>query len=198
VLLFDIRALARMMEELQVSLPAFTDNGKSRLRIVKRPDVSAFGLDRLLMDVVCREENEPYRQLMILARLVELAVGVDKLMANHPRALPEPDKHNRLVADVVAYIDSHLSESLRLEALAEHFYVSTSTLCHKFSAEMHISPARYITLKRMYHAARLLREGYSATEAARMAGYENYVSFFYNYKKLMGVSPTGEPERERQ
>jgi AraC-like DNA-binding protein len=63
---------------------------------------------------------------------------------------------------------------------------------------MHISPARYITLKRMYHAARLLREGYSATEAARMAGYENYVSFFYNYKKLMGVSPTGEPERERQ
>ena len=49
---------------------------------------------------------------------------------------------------------------------------------------------RYITVKRIYYAAELIRKGMSAVEAGSAVGYSNYTTFFYNYKQIMGVSPS--------
>ncbi|MBE6595888.1 MAG: AraC family transcriptional regulator [Ruminococcaceae bacterium] len=188
VLLFDTRALHRMAEELQVTLPGFAEGARQHLHIIKRELVTAFGLDRILREIVCCEE-EPYRCVLAEARLIELAVQLDRLIHAHGEALALPDVRDPLIAGVVEYIDGHVGEPLPLSRLAERFYVSVSTLSHRFSAVMHISPAQYVTLKKMHCAAELLREGHSATRVAEMVGYDSYVSFFYNYSKLMKESP---------
>lgn len=46
-----------------------------------------------------------------------------------------------------------------------------------------------ITVKKMAPACELSHDGYSAHDAAEAVGYENYTSFFYNFKKTMGFSP---------
>ena len=48
---------------------------------------------------------------------------------------------------------------------------------------------RYISLKKMHRAADLMRKGHAAAEAAAMVGYDNYTTFFYNFKRMMAKKP---------
>lgn len=93
------------------------------------------------------------------------------------------------VRSVTEYIDSHLCERITLDELAEHLFVSKSTLCHIFREEMKISVKQYILQKKLAYAARIISEGASASYAASAIGYENYANFYKVYRKTFGVSP---------
>lgn len=196
VLLFDINLLEGIMRSLDTTLDTFRFSGKNRFHIIKKQDVKAGGLDKLLLSITEGEESDKYKRLDIMSKLIGFVIAIDKTAARMKDNFTRPTSSDRLVAAVSEYIDSHISEPVRLDELAEALFVSKSTLCHRFAAYMNMTPAKYATLKKMYYAAGRLGEGIAASAVAREVGYENYTSFFYNYKRVMGVSPAASSRQE--
>ena len=124
-----------------------------------------------------------------MSHLLRFMIQTDKMIEENKNRFDLPASKDALVSAAVAYIDAHINDPIRLEDLAKSLFVSKSTLCHKFAKEVHMTTNRYITLKKMHKAAALMRDGHSAAETAKLVGYENYTSFFYNFKRLMGEAP---------
>ena len=93
------------------------------------------------------------------------------------------------VKQITEYIDTHLTERVTLDGIAEHLFVSKSTVCHIFREEMKITVKQYVLQKKLSYAAMLIGEGASAADAAAAIGYENYANFYKIYKKNFGASP---------
>lgn len=189
VLLFDIDALRSMMRELCAPLEVFSQEAGERLHIVPRALVSEYGLDRLLGEIFSCEDEDRYKRLFIMSKLLGFMIQTDKMFSAHKERFASPTSKDGLVSAAVTYIGEHISEPIRLEDVADHLFVSKSTLCHRFAKTVHMTTMHYILLKKMHRASDLLRNGYSASEAAAMVGYSNYTSFFYNFKRLMGRAP---------
>ena len=189
VLLFDIDAIRSMMHELCAPLEVFSQEAGERLHIVPRALVSEYGLDRLLGEIFSCEDEDRYKRLFIMSKLLGFMIQTDKMFAAHKERFASPTSKDGLVSAVVTYISEHIGEPIRLEDVADHLFVSKSTLCHRFAKSVHMTTMHYILLKKMHRAAELLRRGCSAAEAAAMVGYDNYTSFYYNYKRLMGKAP---------
>ncbi len=105
------------------------------------------------------------------------------------------EKSHPTVKAAIEYIDSHITEKLTLELVAENVFLSKSSVSHVFRSEMKISVKQYIINKKLAYAASLMREGASATEAAAAVGYDNYSNFYKMYKNVFGASPRGEKRK---
>jgi AraC-like DNA-binding protein len=60
---------------------------------------------------------------------------------------------------------------------------------------MNISVYQYMLRKRLILAQQKIRDGESATAAAMLCGFNDYSSFYKQYKKLFGVSPSEKAAR---
>ena len=189
VLLFDIDALQSMMRDLRVELEAFSRDRRNRLHIIPRALVEEYGLGKLLFEILECEDADKYKRLLILSKLLCFMIQTDKMIAQNKDRLAKPTSTDALVSCVTAYINEHIGEAIRLEDVAKHLFVSKSTLCHRFASVVHMTTMQYILLKKMHHAADLLQKGCSAMQAAALVGFDNYTTFFYNYKRLMGEAP---------
>lgn len=189
VLLFDMGILHGIMKALGTELRAFSYDGKNEFHIIKSEYVRRHRLDKILTEITETDIDAKYKKLDIIARLISFVTEIDRAISEGD-GFKSPDRRDTLVGDVIGYVDRHIDEKIKLDELAEELFISKSTLCHKFATVMNVSLGRYITIKKMYHAHELMKSGISAHAAADAVGYENYTSFFYNYKKIMGRSPT--------
>lgn len=80
-------------------------------------------------------------------------------------------------------------EEISLDALVELFFVSKYHLSHQFSQSVGTSVYRYVLLKRLQHARRLLLEGRSPGEACRGSGFQDYANFYRSFRAVYGISP---------
>ena len=76
-----------------------------------------------------------------------------------------------------------------VEEIAEHSHVSINTLERHFSATIGTTPSDYLRKKRLAHAAKLLSEGLSVTEASEESGFPDYSWFISLFKKHYGITP---------
>lgn len=90
---------------------------------------------------------------------------------------------------VIEYINKRLDESLTLDELAEHFFVTKYHLCRLFKEATGYSINQYITYKRIRMADALMVEGHTPTQACYLSGFNNYSSFYKAYRKLTGQTP---------
>ena len=105
------------------------------------------------------------------------------------------EKSHPTVKAAIEYIDSHITEKLTLDSIAENVFLSKSSVSHIFRDEMKISVKQYVINKKLAFAVSLMREGVSATDAAAAIGYDNYSNFYKTYKNVFGTSPRGEKRR---
>ena len=190
VLLFDMSVLDNMMRALNIDLRAFSYDGRNRFHVIDRELVREFDLDKLLIDIISYDDSDKYKRLLIMSKLIRFAVNIDKMIEKNKNNLAEPSERDKLISAATEYIDKHLFEPIRLDDMAKRLLVSKSTLCHKFASVMNMTVNSYVSLKKMNAAAELLREGKPAAEVSAALGYDNYTSFFYNFKKHLGTSPT--------
>lgn len=94
-----------------------------------------------------------------------------------------------LVYRAVEYIGEHFNEELTLDTLADRFFVSKYHLSHEFSSNVGTSVYKYIMLKRLSAAKRMLMDGLSPGEVSLSCGFKDYTSFFRAFKAEYGISP---------
>ena len=124
------------------------------------------------------------------AAVLEILAAVNKyfIEKNAEHRYSEKSKNQTLIA-ALKYINNNLSQELTIDKIAESCFVSTVTLTSLFKRCMGISPAKYITSKRMTEAKKMLKNGESVVSAAEKCGYYDYTSFIRAFKRITGTSP---------
>jgi len=87
------------------------------------------------------------------------------------------------------YIDEHITEELTLAMLADEFEVSIHYLSHLFKKYTGDTVLRYINVRRLNLVRGYYASGMNLLDAALMAGFGYYSSFYRAYIKEFGVSP---------
>ena len=132
------------------------------------------------------------RDVLSSAGLLRLLVEIGR-NRNHPETtgLSPVMPQDKRIAEILRYIDAHLSEDLDAESIAKAFFISKYRMMRQFRRETGTTVHLYITQKRLVKARELMDSGMRATEACYRCGWRSYSSFTRAYGKHLGTTPTG-------
>ena len=99
---------------------------------------------------------------------------------------------NPIIAKALEYIQTNLPTISGIEEICSELYITKSHLHHLFNEYLQITPAKYIATKRLMLAQRKIRKGGKPTEIFTECGFSDYATFFRNFKRHFGYSPTYE------
>jgi len=138
------------------------------------------------------EEDTFGREILSNAGLLRLLVEIGRNRENPETSGPSPViPKDKRIAEILHYIDDHLSEDLDAEIIAKAFFISKYHMMRLFRRETGTTVHLYITQKRLVKARELMDAGMRATEACYRCGWRSYSSFTRAYGKHLGTTPTG-------
>ena len=131
--------------------------------------------------------------LLIEAYMQEIICGVYRIFSRkfYKNYLLSGSNNSdeKLVYDVINYIDVHLESMENLSALSAEFGYSYTHIAQKFSAFTGESLKSYHTKRRFEKSNEYLRQGYSVTKDAELMGFKSIHAFSRAYKKYVGMAP---------
>ena len=102
------------------------------------------------------------------------------------------------IASAIQMIKAEFAQPLRIENLAKHVKMSTSSFHQHFKQVTSMSPLQYQKQLRLLEARRLmLTEDFEAISAAYQVGYESPSQFSREYSRMFGAPPIRDIERLR-
>lgn len=100
------------------------------------------------------------------------------------------DTNKRMVDDICAYINQKKYSKITVEEIADFFKISPRRMHQIFTAELGISPKKYILKKKMEEGYRLLVQTSSPiNEIAYMLCFSSPYHFTNEFKKIFSQSP---------
>ncbi len=100
------------------------------------------------------------------------------------------NKHISRLKNVISYIDSHYSEKVTLEGIAQAVGVSPKYLCRTFVSLTGKTPISYLNEYRVECACEMLRGGEeSMLDIAAACGFGDQSYFVKQFRKTVGVTP---------
>lgn len=121
--------------------------------------------------------------------LAQLMVYLNRIMQRDTGDKTEAVEYNEKIADILSYINENISKDLTVDELASRSYLSRYHFMRLFKSQTGYTVHNYIRQKRLTLAARLIREGMSATHAAEECGFSEYSAFHRAFTSTFGVSP---------
>lgn len=151
--------------------------------------LSDYPLIREALDgLIAEEKRYAPADFALLARSTLERVMLS-LLYTYDARITDEGENSPLVMSALGYISEHLSEIKCADDVARGIYASVSTLMHGFQKQMQIPLMRYVRIKKILEADRLLSEGVRATEAAERAGFSDYTAFYRLYRHHFGRAP---------
>lgn len=101
------------------------------------------------------------------------------------------EKARDAVRACIRYIDFNYMLDLKVDDLAKQFALSRSAFVALFTQVAGMPVKQYVNSRRIEQAKNLCSvEGLPLREIATLVGYEDFSTFYRNFKKLTGKSPT--------
>lgn len=124
---------------------------------------------------------------LVVSNTVHVLVHLSRARLNNakPMAAEKPE----LLDQVLAYVESHLSERISLAETAHHFYISESTISQTFRKKMDVSFYRYVTQRRLIASKALIEHGLPLEAVAEQIGFTDYSTFYRAFRQEYGISP---------
>ena len=95
-----------------------------------------------------------------------------------------------LILKVLEFLNENYHENITLELLAEHFFISKTTLLYNFKKHIHRSPIDFLLQVRLTKAKNLLlTTKQSINEISTVCGFSSANYFGLIFKKKEGISP---------
>lgn len=86
-------------------------------------------------------------------------------------------------------INRSFTAPISIEQLAKSHFMSINTLERQFKTHLGVTPSEYLRQKRLAHAARLLQQQASVSEAAAKSGFSDVSQFITLFKKHFSKTP---------
>ena len=95
-----------------------------------------------------------------------------------------------VLSSAIKYINDNHFTVERISEVSERLHISETYFFKIFKEQLKISPKKYINDKRLLVAQKLLCSGKRPTEVYLQCGFQTYTSFYKQYMKLFGCSPS--------
>ena len=163
---------------------------EKRRYCLMRPDAdSTERLRDALRRLEDAEDDELFgAQLLRGTLLVQLLVLINRIMLSDNSHEDSTGSGGR-IAHALSYINENLTAELSIDDMAAMCYMSRYHFMRLFKAQTGCTVHNYIRQKRLVLAARLIREGMSASAAAAECGFSDYSAFHRAFTKTFRVSP---------
>lgn len=195
VLKLDLREISQLVVDGNLPQPRVEPSGRGMaLGEVTLPIVDAF---KRLVGLL----HEP-KDIPILAPVIKREIFYRILIGDQGtrlRRMASAGSPSHQIARAIDWLKDNYAESLRVEDLASHVHMSTSTFHHHFRKMTAMSPLQYQKWLRLNEARRLmLADSLDAGTAAFHVGYESPSQFSREYSRLFGNSPARDVTNLRQ
>ena len=171
------------------------DTGNIPLRLT--PDEGQQATLLTLLKCLLREQNSfsPPE----LSAVPSLVCAVVYLLAQCYYHKASPSRHpwseqdqDQLMRRCIVYLDTHYTEALCTAEIAKLFGLSRSSLSSAFRQHTGLPLHKYIAQKRIQKAQALIRThaDIPLSEIAAKIGYEDSSTFYRNFHRITGMSPT--------
>ena len=145
---------------------------------------SLFDTSKLIyyLENLCILDDSDDKRLYLTILLKELS-----LINNRT---PENNKHYYDdLSKVIKYINENLTDDISLENICKTFNFSKTHLNRKFKQIIGTTVWEYILTKRLLKAKGMLNKGMSPSSVYINCGFNDYCTFYRNYKNKFGISP---------
>lgn len=139
-----------------------------------------------LLDALWDKADNPLAFDSLLATLVDAVLARYTVNA---RTVPTTGLAPRVLADVRDYIEAHLDESIRLDALAAVAGLSPFHFLRRFKAATRHTPQVFVQARRGARAKALLAQGLPAAEVAAAVGLVDQPHLNRLLRKQFGITP---------
>lgn len=95
----------------------------------------------------------------------------------------------QFILHCVDYIENNFFQDISLDSMVKLSAVSKSRFCSMFSEITGYSFNRYLNMCRIRKATKYIKSGYKITAIYGLCGYNDFSTFYRNFKSIMGVSP---------
>lgn len=95
-----------------------------------------------------------------------------------------------LLNQVVEYIQENYASPITLASVAEHFFVSPSTIEQLLCNQLGTPFKRYVTQCRIVRAQVLIAHNVPLKMVSQMCGYNDYTTFYKAFVGQLGISPS--------
>lgn len=103
-------------------------------------------------------------------------------------------ENNKLLPDFLYYLRTqsltNIQPKFTLSEIVHRSAISKTSFCTIFHSIVGMPFKEYLNRYRIERAAELLAEGAKISAAASCCGYSDFSTFYRNFKKHMGVSPS--------
>lgn len=142
------------------------------------------------MDVCAAQDAQTQERLapiLLEALISTIALSSAPFETQEPL---EPEPVTSAQETIITYLNTHFTESITLDGLAEQFFISKHHLNRSFRKATGTTVRDYLIHKRVTYVQQLLINGVPATQAATLAGFGDYTAFYRAYVKRFGHAPS--------
>lgn len=162
-----------------------------------RPKISVGSKDifyiETIMEHILNEFNEKpigFDETIRAYAVVLITVLARGYFEESNASLPTYFENNRLfVLHCVEYIENNFTDNITLEEMSKRSAMSKANFCSLFYELTGYSFNRYLNLCRIKKATEYINQGYKITAVYGLCGYNDFSTFYRNFKKIMGISP---------
>ena len=121
--------------------------------------------------------------------ILQLLIGLNRIHSAGAAGTGNEGRFDEKIQAVLSYINENLSVDLSIETLAERVYLSRYHFMRLFKQQTGSTVHAYVRQKRLLTAARLIREGVPAGQAAAACGFNDYSVFNRAFRESFGIRP---------
>jgi len=137
-----------------------------------------------------KNSHRPFWQDMIKTELKKLVLLIKRNGVQNDDILPEPE--NRLIEEVMKYIEDNFAQDLTLSFLSDKFALSPSYLSHLFKKCTGLNLKHYVLQRRIIEAKKLLDSDPNLKISAipQIVGFNDFPVFNRNFRQVTGLTPS--------
>ncbi len=170
---------------LGVSLTSLFGDSLEVIDLSKEVEIDRFfhKIDHYLQSLAAEDLEKLFPALM-----TELIYDV--VIASRKKIVRNATVLNPVLSEAIAYINDHLLTLKTISEISDHLFVSESYLFQLFKKEIHQTPKKYITDKRLLLAQTMIRGGERPSDACAKCGFSDYSVFYRSYKSFFKKTPS--------